>query len=118
LGQNEATSGGISASTASGATISYSSDFIDFSNSLNRDAAFSLTAIQSLVGGVNKGLNQSVSGKALRSFRATATGSFSYDPAVSANAVPEPATWAMLLGGFGLIGATARRSRRVQAVLA
>lgn len=26
-------------------------------------------------------------------------------------AVPEPATWAMMVGGFGLIGATARRRR-------
>jgi len=27
--------------------------------------------------------------------------------------VPEPATWAMMIGGFGLIGAAARRSRTV-----
>jgi hypothetical protein len=27
-------------------------------------------------------------------------------------AVPEPATWAMMIGGFGLIGAAARRRRR------
>ena len=32
--------------------------------------------------------------------------------------VPEPATWAMMLGGFGLLGAAARRSRRATAVLA
>ena len=32
------------------------------------------------------------------------------------NAVPEPATWAMLIGGFGLIGAAARR-RRTDGVL-
>ena len=35
-----------------------------------------------------------------------------------APAVPEPATWAMMLGGFGLLGAATRRSRRVQSVLA
>ncbi|HEV2567238.1 PEPxxWA-CTERM sorting domain-containing protein [Sphingomonas sp.] len=28
------------------------------------------------------------------------------------NAIPEPATWAMMLGGFGLLGAAARRSNR------
>ena len=29
-------------------------------------------------------------------------------------AVPEPATWAMMIGGFGLLGAAARRRRNVQ----
>ncbi|MFM9977947.1 MAG: DUF4394 domain-containing protein, partial [Sphingomonadaceae bacterium] len=28
-------------------------------------------------------------------------------------AVPEPATWAMMITGFGIVGATARRRRRV-----
>jgi PEP-CTERM motif len=27
-------------------------------------------------------------------------------------AVPEPASWAMMIGGFGLIGAAARRRSR------
>ena len=35
-----------------------------------------------------------------------------------APAVPEPATWAMMLAGFGLIGGMARRSQRVRTVLA
>lgn len=29
-------------------------------------------------------------------------------------AVPEPATWALMIGGFGMAGATLRRSRRLQ----
>jgi hypothetical protein len=33
-------------------------------------------------------------------------------------AVPEPATWAMMLGGFGLIGAATRRRSRVARVMA
>lgn len=32
--------------------------------------------------------------------------------------VPEPATWAMMVGGFGLMGATMRRRRRGSAALA
>jgi PEP-CTERM motif len=32
------------------------------------------------------------------------------------NAVPEPATWALMIGGFGAIGATMRRRRAVSAV--
>jgi hypothetical protein len=35
-----------------------------------------------------------------------------------APAVPEPATWAMMIGGFGLLGAAARRTRRATTVLA
>lgn len=35
-----------------------------------------------------------------------------------APAVPEPASWALMLGGFGLLGAAARRSRNVPRVLA
>ena len=33
-------------------------------------------------------------------------------------AVPEPTTWAMMIGGFGLLGAAVRRSRKVTAVYA
>ena len=33
-------------------------------------------------------------------------------------AVPEPATWAMMLGGFGLLGGAIRRRNRVASVLA
>jgi len=118
FGQNQATSGGISAATSSGATIVYTSDFLDFSNTVNRDASFSLSAITSLVNKQNLGLNQLNASSALRSFRATATGSFSSDPSPIVTAIPEPATWAMMLGGFGLIGGIARRTRRVQQVLA
>jgi hypothetical protein len=36
---------------------------------------------------------------------------------VSAPAVPEPATWAMMLFGFGLVGSTMRRGRRSLAIV-
>jgi PEP-CTERM motif len=32
-------------------------------------------------------------------------------------AVPEPATWAMMLFGFGLVGSAMRRSRRSVAIV-
>ena len=39
---------------------------------------------------------------------------FTYNPTISA-AVPEPATWAMMLAGFGLIGSGMRRRNAVMA---
>lgn len=43
--------------------------------------------------------------------------SFEFDN-LATGAVPEPATWAMMIGGFGLIGAASRRRARATAVLA
>ena len=43
------------------------------------------------------------------------TFSFAATPAVGG--VPEPATWALLIGGFGAVGAAARRRRALQPVL-
>lgn len=37
-----------------------------------------------------------------------------YETRALAGAVPEPTTWAMMIGGFGLVGAAMRRSRRRQ----
>lgn len=53
-------------------------------------------------------------GSTTLSFASTTAGS--YGPAldgVSVSAVPEPATWAMMIGGFGLVGGTLRRRRAV-----
>ena len=44
------------------------------------------------------------------SFSSSLTGNF------SASAVPEPASWAMMVGGFGLLGATMRRRKPSVAV--
>ncbi len=42
---------------------------------------------------------------------------FEFD-SIAANAVPEPASWAMLITGFGLVGAMARRRRQPVLALA
>ena len=42
-------------------------------------------------------------------------GSSDYEKLVFTMAVPEPATWAMLIAGFGLVGATLRRRKALPA---
>lgn len=55
-------------------------------------------------GGTLLGLGGSSVGAVLDDFR--------YDDLVGTGAVPEPATWAMMLAGFGMLGAAMRRSRQ------
>lgn len=58
---------------------------------------------------------------ALISFSADASGGCCYGPAldnVRIAAVPEPASWAMMVGGFTLLGATMRRRNRPAVALA
>jgi hypothetical protein len=100
------TSGGLSAATGPSRTVSYTSDFLDFANVQANDLALGLTSITP---GLSAGANQS-----LNSFRASSTGSFSSDPApIAVGSVPEPATWGMLVLGFGLVGGHMRRRRLV-----
>lgn len=40
-----------------------------------------------------------------------ASGDRRFTMLISANAIPEPATWAMLIAGFGVVGMAARRRR-------
>jgi hypothetical protein len=84
-------------------TIEYTSDFLDFTNVL--DTAFSFT------GAATSNLEVGANGR-VRPFRGTVTGNFASDP-VPKVLVPEPETWAMLVLGFGLIGVSVRRRRKV-----
>lgn len=105
FGQTGATSGSFSGATTGGSIISYTSDFLSFAPTRDRDFSLSLTSIASPL--------TSSSNKALRTFRAVSTGSFSADPAPAplVGVVPESMTWAMFICGFGLMGATLRRRR-------
>jgi hypothetical protein len=54
-----------------------------------------------------------IRGSVLPEYDATLTGDFDWN--ITADAVPEPASWAMMIGGFGLVGSTLRRRRLVAA---
>ncbi len=100
------TSGATFASGVIGTTISFSSDFLSFDALSLLDRSTSLTAIAPASFPAANG--------ALRTFRAVTGGQFSADPsptALAAAAVPEPATWTMLLAGFGLVGFSMRRRK-------
>jgi len=88
-------------------TITYTSDYFDFTDASDYDFAFSLTGTSTKVvtPGGEAGPGTYVS------FKAGGTGSF-------AAAVPEPDQWAMLLVGFGLVGSTMRRRRSMSMVTA
>jgi hypothetical protein len=86
-------------------TVNFTSDFLDFSSSTARDLALAINAINPNVGfafslgRVNTG---------------SLSGNFGSD-STSGNpqgVVPEPASWALMFAGFGLIGGVLRSQRR------
>jgi hypothetical protein len=80
-------------------TVTFSSDIItSLPYAAVRDFSFSLSSI------AKPGLSY-VAGQSLKNFKAASSGVF------SAAYVPEPATWAMMITGFGLLGLAARRRR-------
>lgn len=109
-GQRNGTTASFSGSTAAGDTLVYTSDFLSFANVDDTDFSISLSAVTPKLQAVP------TTGKptsALRTFRAVSGGSFSSDPEPSVTAaVPEPATWAMMLMGFGIVGAAMRRRKQ------
>ncbi len=110
-GQQNGSAGGINDSTLSGSSVVYTSDFLDFTNVATRDFALSLTSI-------NPVLVQANASSSLRTFRASAGGTFASDPAPIINGVPEPAIWGMMIAGFGIVGFQSRRRRAIKTVAA
>lgn len=103
-GARGGTSAGFNGSTPT-SLITYSSDFLTFVPGSNFDFAMSLSQINPTLNALPTAGTPT---RALRTFRAVATGQFSSDPAPIAN-VPEPQVWAMFVVGFGLIGIQVRR---------
>ncbi len=115
FGARNGTSGSFSASTTSGSSITYTSDFLSFAPTVDRDFSISLTSITGVLQAVPTG---GTPNRALRTFRAFGSGSFSSDPAPVVTAVPEPAVWGLMIVGFGMVGFQARRRGRNAAVAA
>jgi hypothetical protein len=106
-----------------GGTISYSSDAmfgLDFTSTTARDFAITLGSLGQ-ASGTQVGFNakdangQYIGGPtaALSTFRASANGTFGSEPSPS---VPEPATWALFVAGFGMVGFQVRRRRQLASV--
>jgi hypothetical protein len=89
-------SGGLKVVGSCGSSLCYTSDILDVQNLIVNNFALSFSGITNY-------------GAAGGNFNASGSGTF-------AGAVPEPATWAMMIAGFGLVGAAARRRRMTVAV--
>lgn len=109
-GNRGGSSAGFNGSTPA-SSITYTSDFLTFVPGSNYDFAMSLSQIAPLLNALPTAGTPT---RALRTFRAVATGQFSSDPAPIPN-VPEPAIWMQLIVGFGLVGVGARRRKNVVA---
>lgn len=104
------TSASLGGSTDGTSSVVFTSDFLDFGNIINADFQTSFTSIAPTL---RTGANG-----ALASFRASTGGQFSSDPAPLINgAVPEPASWAMMIAGFAMMGVAVRSRRRTGAAL-
>jgi len=86
-------------------TVSFTSDFLDFSTSTTRDLALAIDAINPSVGFAFGGGRLNLG---------TMSGNFGSD-ATAGNpqgVVPEPTSWALMFAGFGLVGSALRSQRR------
>jgi hypothetical protein len=98
---------GQSGSLASLSVSSFTSDFVSFTPGSTFDFSIALSNVTG--GGLGHAPNSVLNG-----FTTPTTGSFNSDPGPTANAIPEPEVWGLMVIGFGLVGVqTRRRSRRL-----
>jgi hypothetical protein len=90
-------SGAVFGTQPGGGTVTYTSDFVDFTDQTSGDFSIGLS-----------GITPNFSANA---WTADSVGTFASDSANVGNGVPEPATWAMMIIGFGGVGALMRRRR-------
>lgn len=101
FGGTGSTAAALTASTTAGSTVTMTSDFFDFDNTINRDLSFSFSSVSPV-------LTQAAAGDNLRSFTADATGTFSSDPAPR-YVVPEPTMIGLFGAGLVVLGFARRR---------
>jgi hypothetical protein len=107
IGSRNGSTSTLSGSTEGGSVVEFTSDFLDFDDVTNADLSATFSAMSTLLQ-VNSTGNRSVS-----SFRATAGGQFSSDPApMVVGIVPEPVSWVMMVAGFAMLGIAVRRQSR------
>jgi hypothetical protein len=82
----------------SNSVITYTSDFLSFNPLADKDFSFSFSGASPTF--------SSVLGSSSRSMRFSGTGTFAVQP------VPEVSSWAMMVAGFGILGAALRRRSR------
>jgi hypothetical protein len=88
----------------------YTSDIQSFAGIVanSETFAFNLLSATNANNSLLPGFNQSAPTKSLDSFSANGGGNFAFEK----NSVPEPATWALMIIGFGGVGALLRGNRR------
>lgn len=97
-------SGSFTFKTNPTSVITYTSDFLDFSNVVSKDFSFSFS-------GASPSFNAGL-GSSGRSTRFSGTGTFASDPPPLVPSIPEASTWGMMVVGFGAAGLALRNGSR------
>ena len=105
-GAQGSTLGGFGVSNGSDGALTFTSDFLKFAPSASLGSSLNFTSGTTASGQGLSSLNYG--SDALQSFSMDAGGSFSSAPSPIAG-VPEPASWAIMLLGMGLVGGVLRR---------